>query len=139
MIVLDTNVVSEVFRPRPDARVASWLEGLSGDVAITAVTSAELLAGLRRLPVGARRTALTAAIESTLLDYSEEGSVLAFDHDAARHYADTLAARQQAGLPISTADAQIAAICRSRAAMCATRNTKDFAHTGIELINPWQD
>lgn len=139
MIILDTNVISEVLKPRPDARVASWLETLGGEVAITAITSAELLAGLRRLPVGARRTSLTAAIESTLLDYSEDGWVLAFDHEAARQYADILTARQRAGMPISTADAQIAAICRVHAARCATRNVEDFAHTGIELINPWQD
>lgn len=139
MIILDTNVISEVLKPRPDARVASWLETLGGEVSITAITSAELLAGLRRLPVGARRTSLTAAIESTLSDYSEAGAVLAFDHEAARLYADILVARQRAGMPISTADAQIAAICRVHAATCATRNTKDFAHTGIELANPWQD
>ena len=139
MIILDTNVISEVLKPRPDARVASWLETLGGEVSITAITSAELLAGLRRLPVGARRTSLTTAIESTLSDYSEAGAVLAFDHEAARLYADILVARQRAGMPISTADAQIAAICRVHAATCATRNTKDFAHTGIELANPWQD
>ncbi|GHF18289.1 type II toxin-antitoxin system VapC family toxin [Pseudolysinimonas yzui] len=137
MIVLDTNVISEVFRPRPDAKVVAWLESLSGEVAITAVTLAELLAGVRRLPDGQRRSALAARIDAAIRPYRQSRAVLAFDDDAADHYADILAAREQAGLPISTADALIAAICRSHDAVCATRNTKDFAGTGIELVDPW--
>ncbi|GAA4224669.1 type II toxin-antitoxin system VapC family toxin [Actinomadura meridiana] len=139
MIVLDTNVISEVFRPHPDARVVAWLESLTGDVAITAVTLAELLAGMRRLPAGRRKAALVTSIDAALRPYRETRAVLAFDDDAADHYADVLAARERAGLPISTADAQIAAICRARGAACATRNTKDFAWTGVELVDPWAD
>ena len=137
MIVLDTNVISEVFRPQPHAQVVAWLESLTGDVAITAVTLAELLAGVRRLPDGRRRTVLSAGIDAALQPYRETRSVLAFDGDAADHYADVLVAREKAGLPISTADAQIAAICRAHSASCATRNTKDFAGTGVELVDPW--
>lgn len=137
MIVLDTNVISEVFRPLPDAKVVAWLESLSGEVAITAVTLAELLAGVRRLPDGQRRSALAARIDAAIDPYRESRAVLAFDDKAADHYADILTAREQAGLPISTADAQIAAICSSNDAVCATRNTKDFAATGIELVDPW--
>lgn len=137
MIVLDTNVVSEIFRPQPNRQVVSWLESLTGDVAITAVTLAELLSGLRLLPSGRRRSTLTASIEAALQPYRDTQAVLPFDAEAADHYADILAAREKAGLPISTADAQIAAICRLRAATCATRNLKDFAHTGVELVNPW--
>lgn len=137
MIVLDTNVISEAFRPYPDAKVVAWLESLSGEVAITAITLAELLAGVRRLPDGGRRTALIARIESAVQPYRQSKAVLAFDDAAADHYADILAAREQAGLPISTADALIAAICRTHNAVCATRNVKDFARTGIELVDPW--
>jgi predicted nucleic acid-binding protein len=137
VIVLDTNVISEVFRPEPDARVVAWLDSLAGDVAITAVTLAELLAGVRRLPEGRRRSALSAKIETALQPYRETKAVLAFDDEAADHYADVLFAREQAGLPISTADAQIAAICRSHNAACATRNTKDFTQTGVQLLDPW--
>jgi predicted nucleic acid-binding protein len=137
VIVLDTNVISEIFRPQPDARVVAWLESLVGDVAITSVTLAELLAGVRRLPDGKRRSALSAMVESALQPYRETKAVLAFDDEAANHYAEVLVAREQAGLPISTADAQIAAICRSHKATCATRNTKDFAQTGVELLDPW--
>lgn len=137
MIVLDTNVISEVFRQHPDARVVSWLESLVGDVALTAVTLAELLAGVRRLPDGRRRAALSTRIDAALRPYRETNAVLAFDAAAAGHYAEILFWREQAGLPISTADAQTAAICRARGAACATRNTKDFASTGVELIDPW--
>ncbi|HMR48331.1 MAG TPA: type II toxin-antitoxin system VapC family toxin [Arachnia sp.] len=137
MIVLDTNVVSELFRPTPDQRVVAWVEALPGDVAITAVTLAELLAGVRRLPDGRRKTALAVQIDEVLQSYRDSRAVLAFDDEAAPHYATILAAREAAGLPISTADAQIAAICRAHAASCATRNTKDFAHTGVDLLNPW--
>lgn len=138
MIVLDTNVVSELFRPRPEAAVVAWLESLTGDVAITAITLAELLAGIRGLPDGRRKTALGAQVESALQPYRRTGAVLPFDDDAAEFYADVVVRRRQAGRPISTADAQIAAICRSRDAVCATRNTADFAHTGVALSDPWR-
>lgn len=137
MIVLDTNVMSAVFRLHPDGRVVAWLESLRGDVAITAVTLAELLAGVRRLPDGRRRSTLSTGIEVALRPYRETKAVLAFDEMAADHYAEVLFARERAGLPISTADAQIAAICRANSASCATRNTKDFFATGIDLIDPW--
>ncbi|MEV1242481.1 type II toxin-antitoxin system VapC family toxin [Nonomuraea sp. NPDC049750] len=139
MIVLDTNVISEIFRPKPDARVVAWLESLAGDVAITSVTLAELLAGVRALPDSKRRSALSATIEFALQPYRETRAVLSFDEEAAAHYADVLVVREQAGLPISTADAQIAAICRSHKAACATRNIKDFVQTGIELLDPRAD
>lgn len=137
MIILDTNVISEVLRPRPDANVVTWLKSVTDDVAITAVTLAELWAGLRRLPDGRRKTDLTAQVESAIQPYRDTGAILAFDAVAAFRYADILAAREAAGLPITTEDAQIAAICRARDASCATRNTKDFSGTGVALINPW--
>ena len=137
MIVLDTNVVSEVLKPQPDARVVAWLESLTDDVAITAVTLAELLAGLRRLPDGRRKDGLTSQVETAIRPYRDTGAIIAFDAAAASRYADILAVREDAGLPIATGDAQIAAICRAQDAVCATRNTKDFANTGIALIDPW--
>ncbi|HWC21526.1 MAG TPA: type II toxin-antitoxin system VapC family toxin [Flexivirga sp.] len=137
MIVLDTNVISEIFRPRPNTRVVAWLEGITGDVAITAVTLAELLAGVRRLPDGKRSSALAVKIDAALEPYRETSSILPFDVKAAEHYADVLVAREKAGLPIHTADAQIAAICRAYGATCATRNVKDFNGTGVQVIDPW--
>lgn len=137
MIVLDTNVISEAIKTHPDPAVVAWLESLTGDVTITAVTLAELLAGIRRLPEGRRRSELDVAIDGAIQPYSNADGVLPFDQGAAEQYADVLAARERVGLPIHTADAQIAAICRAHGAICATRNTKDFAQTGVDLINPW--
>ena len=137
MIVLDTNVVSELFRREPDVRVAAWLEALDGEVAITAITLAELLAGVRRLPEGRRKSGLEAAVIAAVEPYRGSHALLPFDDDCAGAYADILFERERAGLPIATADAQIAAICRTHDAVCATRNTKDFVKTGIELIDPW--
>ncbi|ANS78049.1 VapC toxin protein [Serinicoccus hydrothermalis] len=137
MIVLDTNVLSEVLRPQPDGRVLAWLQTITGQVAITSITLAELLAGVRGLPDGRRKTVLGSQLEQALRPYRGTSAVLAFDDVAADHYTDVLAAREEAGLPISTADAQIAAICRAHAATCATRNTRDFELTGIQLVDPW--
>ncbi|GAA1351736.1 type II toxin-antitoxin system VapC family toxin [Falsarthrobacter nasiphocae] len=137
MIILDTNVISEVFRPAPDPHVVEWMSSLTDDVAITSVTLAELLAGVRRLPEGRRRAALESEIEAAIEPYLGTRSVLPFDDIAARKYADVLASRHAAGAPMSTADAQIAAICLARDATCATRNVRDFVHTGVDLIDPW--
>lgn len=137
MIVLDTNVIAEVFRPHPAPKVVEWLVSLTGEVAITAVTLAELLVGVHRLPDGRRKTVLTTRVVAAVEPYRTGEAVLPFDDAAADEYAEILVAREAAGLPISTADAQIAAICRARRAACATRNLKDFAMTGVELVDPW--
>jgi len=138
VIVLDTNVISELFRPAPDPQVLSWLSELDGDVAITAITVAELLAGVRRLPDGQRKVALRDGIDAALLPYRGTDALLPFDDAAAQQYAEVLELRREAGLSIATADAQIAAICRARGAICATRNVKDFVRTGVELVDPWR-
>lgn len=116
---------------------APWLESLTGDVAITTITLAELLAGVRRLPDGRRKSVLMARIDTAMQSYRDTSAVLTFDDAAAEHYADIVVARERSGLPITMADAQIAAICRSRQASCPTRNTKGLADTGVELLNPW--
>ncbi|PFG20415.1 type II toxin-antitoxin system VapC family toxin [Serinibacter salmoneus] len=137
MIILDTNVISEIFRPSPEPLVVGWLTSLTGDVAITSVTLAELLAGVRRLPDGRRRDELARRIDAALAPYRGTRAVLPFDEVAADRYADVLVTRENRGAPISTADAQIAAICLVHGATCATRNVKDFVHTGVELVDPW--
>ncbi|MGO2745751.1 type II toxin-antitoxin system VapC family toxin [Microbacterium sp.] len=137
MIVLDTNVISEVFRPTPDPGVLAWLESLADEVAITTITLAELFAGVRRLPAGRRKTDLELALGAAIEPYRDTRSLLVFDDEAAEEYAEVLLAREQAGLPITTPDAQIAAICRAHGAVCATRNEKDFAETGVQVLNPW--
>lgn len=138
MIVLDTNVVSELLRPRPEPVVLRWLDAQNAlDLATTAVTSAELLVGIGLLPDGARKRRLEIAVEQ-VVDELLDGRVLSFDVDAAPHYAEIGATRQRAGRPIDIPDAQIAAICRLHGAMLATRNERDFEGTGISVFNPWR-
>lgn len=115
----------------------TWMASLAADVAITSITLAELLAGVRRLPAVRRRESLESRIDSAIAPYRGGRSVLAFDDLAAGRYADVLAARETAGAPISTADGQIATICLAHEATCVTRNVKDFAHTGVALVDPW--
>lgn len=137
MIVLDTNVVSELMRRRPDAAVIGWIDGLDASgLMLTAVTAAELLHGVSRLPNGARRRWLAAAVHDMLVE-DFDGRVLPFDGAAALHYGELVAAREHAGRPIGVADAQIAAICRHHGATLATRNGRDFEATGVEVFDPW--
>ena len=137
MIVLDTNVISELARPAPSVQVLAWVDAQDG-VAITATTAAELLHGVARLPDGARKSGLADAIRE-MLDGPLRGNVLAFDRDAASDYGEIVAAREAAGRPISIADAQIAAICRSRGATLGTRNVRDFESVGVTVVNPWDE
>jgi len=137
VIVLDTNVVSELTRQAPEPRVISWLDSLAvGDVATTAITAAELLYGVARVPGGRRKQELTAAVHG-MLSEDFRGRVLSFDEGAAWRYPGIVTGRERLGRPIGVADAQIAAICRTADATLATRNIHDFEETGIELINPW--
>jgi len=138
VIVLDTNVISELTRPAPAVAVLAWLDSLvAAEVATTAVTAAELRYGVARLPRGQRRTRLETAVDG-LLSEDFAGRILAFDEHAARCYAEVAVARERIGRPIGTADGQIAAICSTVGGMLATRNVAGFEKTGIELINPWQ-
>jgi toxin FitB len=138
VIILDTNVLSELIRREPDERVTRWLDSLdAAAVATTAITAAELLYGVARLPVGRRKERLREAI-CGLIEEDFDGRVEPFDVTAATHYADLVSDRETGGHPVSVADAQIAAICRKLAATLATRNTGDFKDTGIDLLDPWQ-
>ena len=137
MIVLDTNVISELTRRVPAPGVISWLDSFAAaEVATTAITAAELLYGVAKMPTGHRKTELAVAVDGLLND-DFQNRILAFDEPAARRYADVVATRERLGRPIGPADAQIAAICRAAGAALATRNISDFDGTGIKLINPW--
>ena len=137
MIILDTNVISELARIDPEQSVVTWLDSLpAAEVATTAVTAAELLYGVARLPDGRRRAALAETID-VLINEDFRGRLEPFDGLAAEQYAAVVVGREKKGRPISTADAQIAAICRVHSATLATRNIGDFTDTGIGLINPW--
>lgn len=138
MIILDTNVVSELIRPRADATVVAWVDQHPvDDVYLTAITTAELRYGIARLPQGKRRTGLADRVRR-VIEEEFTGRVLPFDDQAAHEYAQIVVDREGRGRPISMADAQIAAICRSYRAELATRNTKDFVHTGIAAVDPWE-
>ncbi len=120
VIVIDTNVVSEMMRDQPHPKVLAW-SGTVGRLHTTAVTLAEIDYGIARLAVGARRERLAEIARVLFADFDE--MILAFDARAARRYGEIVAGREKSGRPISTADAQIAAICASRNATLATRNT----------------
>ena len=138
MIVLDTNVISELLTPKPDASVAAWLAAQAPpSIFTTTITEAEILYGVRLLPEGRRRRELESAVWP-IFSTDLAGRILPFDSDAARAYGDLAAARRAAGRPISQFDAQIAAITRSRGCVLATRNTADFEGAGIALFDPWR-
>ena len=139
MILLDTNILSELMRPSPERVVEQWLaDQPAASMFISVITEAELRYGVALLPAGKRRSVLAAAIENMLgEDFS--GRILPFDSSAAVAFAEIAASRRQAGRPITQADAQIAATARSRGASLATRNVPDFQECGIEVINPWKD
>jgi predicted nucleic acid-binding protein len=138
MILLDTNIVSELMRPAPSQAVMAWLAAQpAASLFISAVTEAELRYGVMLLPEGRKRAELVSAIEAMLAeDFADR--ILPFDSAAAMAFADISSSRRQAGRPISQFDALIAAIARSRGAELATRNVADFEGSGVEVINPWE-
>jgi predicted nucleic acid-binding protein len=138
MIILDTNVLSELIKSNPAPKVADWFASLGHTEAkTTSVSLAEMMAGARAVPDGRRRNALTALILD-LFETQFASDTLAFDAQAAKTYGDVVAGRTRAGNPIGTMDAQIASIALSLGASVATRDTGDFAIEGLTTINPWQ-
>ena len=137
MILLDTNVVSELMRPAPSPAVENWVSTQpAAGMFISAITEAELRYGLALLPDGRRQRRLLAQAEAMLAE-DFAGRILPFDSAAAGAYAPIAAARRLAGRPISQADAQIAAIAASRGAAIATRNVADFDGCGVPVLDPW--
>ena len=137
MIILDTNVVSELMLPKPAAKVVEWVSGQEAPTLyFTTVSEAELRYGVAILPVGRRRARLLAEIEGMLRE-DFAGRVLPFDREAALAYAEIAAARRFSGHPINHAGCQIAARARSNGAAVATRNVRDFEGCGTDVINPW--
>lgn len=138
MIVLDTNVVSEVLKPSPSETVLRWLAAQeAAEIFITAITQAEILYGIESLPSGKRRTRLYAAIE-TIFAVDFKDRILSFENESARAFAKLVSHRESLGQPISQFDAMIAAVANSRHAALATRNTRHFQHCGVRIINPWE-
>ncbi|MFL1516816.1 type II toxin-antitoxin system VapC family toxin [Pseudomonas prosekii] len=138
MIVLDTNVLSEFMRLKPDVKVLAWVDAQPVmELAISAVTVAEILHGIARLPVGKRKQKLEAHAMA-MFEEDFAGRIFSFDAHAAVEYATLVANCEANGRAASMADAQIAAICRSHGVPIATRNVRDFAFSGVEIINPWE-
>ena len=138
MIVLDTNVLSEIMRPKPATKVIDWMAAQAApDLYTTSITQAEILHGLMLLPPSRRRSALEAAA-SSMFDEDFAGRILGFGSDVAPAYAQLASDRRRAGRPISHFDAQIAAIARSVGAAIATRNTADFDGCGVTVVDPWK-
>ena len=137
MVVLDTNVLSELMRPAADRVMTAWFaDRATSSLYLTAVSEAELRFGMAIMPSGRRRDGLAAGLER-MLGTGFANRILPFDSRAAEAYAEIAAARRRMGRRIPEADCQIAAIARSRGMAVATRNVGDFSDTGIEVIDPW--
>mgnify|MGYP000007621677 FL=1 len=137
MILLDTNVVSEVMKTRPAEAVVAWLNGQDSEkLYVSSITIGEITYGLRILPDGKRRAGLRERFER-FVALAFEQRVLAYDESAARIYGDLMGDRKELGLPMSAPDGQIAAIARLNHLAVATRNVVDFENCGIDVVNPF--
>ncbi len=137
MIVVDTNVISELMKPSPSDSVRDWmLEQNQTELFTTSITVVEILCGIERLPDGQRKEMLRTAATEVFAAF--ENHVLPFGREAAIAYAVLIHRRDLLGLPINRFDAQIASICTTHNATLATRNGKDFEHSGITLVDPWR-
>ncbi|KWV55941.1 plasmid stability protein StbB [Rhizobium altiplani] len=138
MIVIDTNVVSELWKAEPDRNVMTWIDAqMIETLYLSAITVAELRFGLAAMPAGKRRTIYLNRLEGEVLP-ALAGRILPFDLDASRTYAGLMAQAKRAGKAISNADGYIAATALARGFMVATRGTSPFAAAGLDIINPWE-
>jgi predicted nucleic acid-binding protein len=137
LILLDTNVVSEPLRHAPEARVVDWIDAqLLETLYLSAITVAELRAGVALLPSGKRRTGLHESLEKRVLPLFT-GRVLPFDLACTQAYAKLMAKARRAGLAIAAADGYIAAMAAANGFAVATRDTSPFEAAGVTVINPW--
>lgn len=138
MILLDTNVVSEPLRPEPNVRVINWLDAQPLETLyLSAMTVAELRAGVALMPAGQRRDKLNGYLEKSVLP-PFAGRVLAFDLACTNSYAYVLATARRSGSGIGTADGLIAAVAAANGLIVATRDTSPFEAAGLIVINPWE-
>ena len=138
MIILDTNVVSELLRRTPNSSVEAWLSEQSGaDIYLTAISKAELRYGVAIMAKGKRQRMLAEAVDAILREDFRD-RILSFDSEAADHYAKIAAGRRSDGRPISQFDCQIASIASAHRADVATRNIDDFEGCGIKVLDPWR-
>lgn len=138
MILLDTCVVSEPLRPAPEPQVVAWIDAQALDTLyLSAVTVADLRAGVALLPAGKRRSGLHESLETRMLPLFA-GRVLPFDLVCTQAYAELMAKARASGLAIASADGYIAAIAMANGLAVATRDTGPFEAAGAVVINPWQ-
>ena len=135
MILVDTNVFSELTKPRPSSRVIDWLEEHEPQLALPTIVLAELRYGIARLPDGKRQHGLLNFWQEIRHRFS--GMTFSFDVAAAEVYGEMVAMAERKGRTVKVGDGQIAAIALDRKMKVATRDTNDFAPTGVGLINPW--
>lgn len=138
MILLDTNVVSEPLRQSPETRVVEWIDAQPLETLyLSAITVAELRAGVALLPSGKRQAGLHESLEKRILPLFA-GRVLPFDLPCTQTYAALIANARAAGLSVAAADAYIAAIAAANGFSVATRDTGPFEAAGVAVINPWE-
>ncbi len=138
MIVLDTNVLSELLRATPDQRVLDWIDRQPvSHIYTTVISRAEMTLGILAMVESSKKNKLTQAAQF-LLETNLAGRQLPFDEAAADEFAKLSVDLKRVGRPMGTFDGMIAAIVRSRGARLVTRNAKDFMHSGCELIDPWE-
>jgi toxin FitB len=138
MILLDTNVVAEPMRQRPDRRVQDWLDAQAIETLyLSAVSLAELLLGIENLPTGKRRRALATALGEQIVSLFES-RIIPFDVAAAEAYAKVVTRARRQGHAISVADGQIAAIAAARNFKAASRDEAPFQAAGLNVLNPWE-
>jgi predicted nucleic acid-binding protein len=138
MIVIDTNVISELWKAEPNPNVLAWIDAQAIETLyLSAVTVAELRYGLATMPEGKRRTIYQERLEHEVLP-AFAGRVLAFDLDTSKTYADLMARARAGGKAIAKADGYIAATAAAHGLMVATRDTRPFEAGGLEVINPWE-
>lgn len=137
MILLDTNILSELMKPLPNEAVVAWVDSQpAATLFISAITRAEIELGIALLPEGQRKQTLYAAAQQMFRAFT--GRCAAFEETAAGHYGQLVAQRIREGRPITVEDGQIAAIALTQRLKLATRNTRDFAGiSNLELLNPW--
>ena len=137
MILLDTNVLSELIKPRPHPGVVSWTRHSAAALAIPTIAVAEMAFGIEKLAQGRRREDLLAGLHRLVTEFADR--LFDFNVKAAWAYGRILAAARKRGRPMSVPDAAIAAIAAANGCALATRNVEDFATAGLQIVNPWQD
>lgn len=137
MILIDTNIISEMMKPVPDTIVMAWIDPQEiAQLFVSTITMAEISYGLNVLPEGHRRHDLEHAFNKAILE-AFENRILTFDELAAYNYGKIMSYRKKLGQPMGVPDGQIAAIARTHNAIVATRNIRDFTNCGLQLINPF--